>query len=726
MSALRPFPLRHALRAASLGPLLLLSPESWAQTIIDKDTTIDNSTPPDNYTVLDGATLTANGANALNIEVREGSRLVLDTSTVNATGNATGIRLRDGSSATLSGSHVSSAVQGLGLGAGTRLDAHDSVISGGNAGAVINNSLVTLSASQLLGTDTTGVGAQLFDGDLQASAGSRIVGGQNGIRLRGDSGQAARTGTVVLDASHVEGQNGSAIAVGTVGSAPASARIEVLNGSTLKAGNGTLVEVGAVGTADILVSASALEGNIIIAEGGSGNLTLANQATLKGRLENLDRLALNSGGRWTMTGDAQLKDLVMDGGAVEFGDNGEFLTLEVATVEGSGRFNMNVDFADGRGDLLKITGNATGNHQIRVTSTGKDPLADSELRLVETAAGSDASFTLEGGPVDLGTFAYGLAQRGNDWYLDTSMRSLSNGTQTILALANTAPTVWYGELTTLRSRMGEVRRNDGAAGAWMRSYGNQYNASTSDFGYKQQQQGLSFGADGRLPIGDGNWLAGVTAGYSNSDLNLQGGSSGSVDSYHIGAYTTWLDPQSGYYFDGVAKLNRYQNRADVQLSDGSKTKGDYSNHGIGVSLEAGRHIKLDHGYFIEPYAQLAAMAIEGQSYHLANGLQASGDDTRSLQGKLGATAGRTFDFGQGRMLQPYVRVAGAHEFVNNNRVKVNGNSLDNDLGGSRAELGAGVVAAWAEQWQVHAEFDYANGERLEQPWGASLGVRYNW
>lgn len=258
------------------------------------------------------------------------------------------------------------------------------------------------------------------------------------------------------------------------------------------------------------------------------------------------------------------------------------------------------------------------------------------------------------------------------------------------------------------------------------AYGNQYNASTSGFGYKQQQQGLSFGADGRLPVGDGNWLAGVTAGYSNSDLNLQGGSTGSVDSYHIGAYTTWLDPQSGYYFDGVAKFNRYQNRADVQLSDGSKTKGDYSNHGIGVSLEAGRHIKLDQGYFLEPYAQLAAMTIEGQSYHLANGMQASGDDTRSLQGKLGATAGRTFDFGQGRMVQPYVRVAGAHEFANNNRVKVNGNSLDNDLAGSRAELGAGVVAAWADNWQVHAEFDYANGERLEQPWGASVGVRYNW
>ncbi|MFK0094915.1 autotransporter outer membrane beta-barrel domain-containing protein [Pseudomonas sp. NPDC090592] len=724
MPALRPLPLRQALRAAALGPLLLLSPDSWAQTLIKTDTTIDGSTPLDNFTVMDGATLTASGASTRDIRVEQGSTLLLEGSQVTATGNAAGLRI-NAAAATISNSRVTSDFQGLAMGGGSQVDVPGSTISGGAVGAVVNNSLLTLSGSQVLGSNANSTGVNLFDGDLKASAGSRIVGGQDGIRLRGDSGQPARTGTVVLDASHVEGQSGSAIAVGTAGNAPASARIEVLNGSTLKAGNGTLVDVGDAGTADILVSASSLEGDIVVAEGGSGRLTLANQATLKGRLENLDHLALNSGGQWTMTGDAQLRDLSMDGGSVQFGDTGEFYTLQLGNLEGNGTFVMNVDFADGKTDLLEVTGNATGDHQILVSSRGNDPLADTELHMVHTAAG-DANFSLVGGPVDLGTFAYGLVQRGNDWYLDASMRSLSNGTKTILALANTAPTVWYGELTTLRSRMGEVRRNDGAAGGWIRSYGNQYNASASGFGYKQQQQGMSFGADGRLPVGDGNWLAGVTAGYSNSDLDLQGGSSGKVDSFHVGAYATWLDPQSGYYFDGVAKINRYQNRADVQLSDGTKTKGDYSNHGVGLSVEAGRHLKLGEGYFIEPYAQLAAMTIKGQSYHLDNGLRASGDDTHSLQGKLGTTAGRTFDYGEGRMIQPYLRAAVAHEFVNGNQVRVNGNSFHNDLAGTRAELGAGVVAAWSQQWQAHAEFDYANGERLEQPWGVSVGVRYNW
>ena len=86
--------------------------------------------------------------------------------------------------------------------------------------------------------------------------------------------------------------------------------------------------------------------------------------------------------------------------------------------------------------------------------------------------GGDASFSLVNGPVDLGAFSYELIQRGNDWYLNGSRKIISPGTRSVLALFNTAPTVWYGELTSLRSRMGELRLDDGKAGGWMRTYGN--------------------------------------------------------------------------------------------------------------------------------------------------------------------------------------------------------------------------------------------------------------
>ncbi|WP_122822702.1 autotransporter outer membrane beta-barrel domain-containing protein, partial [Pseudomonas viridiflava] len=95
---------------------------------------------------------------------------------------------------------------------------------------------------------------------------------------------------------------------------------------------------------------------------------------------------------------------------------------------------------------------------------------------------------------------------------------------------------------------------------------------------------------------------------------------------------TWLDSQSGYCLDGVIKLNRFNNKARVNLSDGTRTKGDYSNSGVGASVEFGRHIKLDGSYYVEPYTQLIGAFIEGKDYELDNGLRAEGDSTRSLLG----------------------------------------------------------------------------------------------
>jgi len=123
---------------------------------------------------------------------------------------------------------------------------------------------------------------------------------------------------------------------------------------------------------------------------------------------------------------------------------------------------------------------------------------------------------------------------------------------------------------------------------------------------------------------------------------------------------------------------------------------------------------------------LSALVIEGKDYDLDNGMRAEGGNTQSVLGKLGTTVGRTYNVDDARTVQPYVRMAWVHEFANDNAVKVNGNHFNNNLSGSRGEVGVGVAVAWADKWQAHADFDYSNGEKLEQPWGVNLGVRYNW
>lgn len=723
--------LSFALKMLSVAPLLVVSEHSLAKVIDGTTLDIDSSTAVFNYDLINDATLNAVGAKTAGISV-QGSTLNLTGSEVNAIGKA-GVSLQGGT-ATITGSTISSDQVGLVVSYGvadsrsSSADVIGSTITGVTHGIVVNGlSVLNLSGSTVSGTGNSAIGLRMFNSTVNASD-SVITGNRAGIQISLGPDIDGKNTLVLSDKTHVEGLAGSAILVDTLGAGAVVADIIVRDQSTLKGSNGTLMEVVRGAEGNLTVDNSDLVGNIVADDMSTANVTLQNQATLTGKLDNVQSLTVNSDARWIMDGNGTVENLSLNDGGVQFGKPGDFYSLSVANLSGTGgTFYMYNNFTTGQISTLTVTGTASGNHLVALESSGTEPVASGSTAVVHIEAG-DASFALAGGMVSLGAFDYDLIKHGeNDWYLDTTSRVISPGTRSVMALFNAAPTVWYGELSTLRSRMGDVRMDQGQAGGWMRAYGNKFDVSASSgVAYQQNQQGLSFGADAPLPLGDGQWLVGVLGGYSKSDLALSGGTSGTVNSYYVGAYTTWMDQQSGYYFDGVLKFNRFQNESKVQLSDGTQTKGRYDNNGVGASLEFGRHIALADDYFVEPFTQLSGLVVGGKNYHLDNDLSAEGESTHSLLGKVGATAGRNFNLGEGKVMQPYIRAAYVHEFANNTKVEVNNNVFNNDLSGSRGELGAGIAVTLTDKVSVHADFDYSNGDKIEQPWGANVGVRYSW
>lgn len=748
-------PLVQFLRRIPVASFVLVAP-FYAFAV--EDTLIVDNRPQNigpnfgvfNWQVLNGGVLNANGATTGFITA-ERSTLNFTGTVVDGTGVEEAMVINDASTVNLTGSTISGAEKGLVLllqegdpARANHVTVTSSNISGTRRGAVIAaDNVLDLVDSSLSATGTGGIGYEAFGGTVNATR-SQISGVQSGILVRRAGGGPAHS--LKLDGSNVTGQTGAAIEVSNTGRDTVPTVISVLNGSTLTGGNGVMLDVenssvamdvqnsdlaGNIlvrnnGKASFSLDQARMTGDVIAEAGSEANVSLANQSILTGRLENVSSLAVNSAAQWVMVEDSTVANLTMDGGAIKLGAPEAFYKLSVENLSGHGTFVMDADFSQGKVDFLDVTGTATGNHSLLVGATGADPVADSSLHVVHTAAG-DAQFSLLNGPVDMGTYSYELSQQnGNDWYL-VNTGKVSAGTSAVLALFNTAPTVWYGELSTLRSRMGELRIKGAQPGGWIRTYGNKFDVkAASGVGYQQTQQGISFGADAPLPVGDGQWLVGLLGGYSKSDLDLDRGTSGKVSSYYLGAYTTWLDQDSGYYFDGVVKFNRFRNEADVSLSDGTESRGDYDNSGVGASLELGKHIKLDNGYFLEPYTQLSGVVIQGKDYDLDNGMQAEGDRTRSLLGELGTTVGRHFDLGGGKVVQPYARAAYVHEFAKNNNVAVNNNVFNNDLSGSRGELGAGVAMSMSDRLQLHADFEYSNGDKIKQPWGANVGLRYSW
>ncbi|MHC8368065.1 autotransporter outer membrane beta-barrel domain-containing protein [Pseudomonas sp. ZT5P21] len=711
--------------------------------------TIDPADAVSDYLVQDGSILNAGAVTTQSLTIQTGSTLNIDGATVNGNSGFYGIQVSD-SQATIQRATVTADTRALWVARppsstqGSTVVATDSRFLGGETGALVTGlSTLTLSNSELRGTNAGSVGLDSRGGDVRALAGTLISGDSAGVRMTND-GNGQGTNTLLLDNSTVEGRSGPAILVegGVQG-----ATIQVQNSSVLRAADGNLLKVQGASTAAMNVVGSALEGNVqvlqnstvdlsfngasmigdILREDGStANVTLNNGSSFTGRLNN-SNLTLNQSSL-TMVDNDSIDNLSMNDGLVNFGAPGAQRAnrqLEVGTLSGSGIIAMQGNFQTGESDLLKA-GTATGSYELAVNASGTDAKSPQQLTLVQIV-NNQADFKLLGGGVDVGTFEYDLEERTNttgdtEYYLNPTTR-LTSGAQSVAALFRTALTVSYGELKSLENRMGELQADDKRHGLWVQSYGNKWNVDdgSSGVGYGQQQQGFTMGADTRL--GDSPWSVGVLAGYSKSDLHLSGGTSATVNSFYFGPYFGWLNRDTGYYVDGALKFNHFRNESNVRMSDGKRAEGDYSNSAVSAIVEGGRNIDLGDGWFAKPSAQVSAAVIQGKNYRLDNDMEAEGDRTHSLRTKLGVMAGRSINLGD-TQVRPYGRMALVHEFASNDNVWVNGNPINNNLRGTGFEVGAGVTVSLSEELHLGVGVDYAKGKNIEQPVAATFGVSY--
>ncbi|MCD5972084.1 autotransporter outer membrane beta-barrel domain-containing protein [Pseudomonas quasicaspiana] len=680
-------------------------------------------------TVQNGSTLTGGNGVILNVAANAVADFIVDNSQLNGdvlavAASTTKITLRNSASLTGNLSNISSVNMDNSTVTGdvtVPAASTASIAMTNNSswnGQLTNIGSLNMNSSSLTGNlsniSSVNLDNSTVTGDVTVPAASTAS-----IAMTNNSswnGLLTNIGSLTLDNSTLTG--------GVTQDSGSIASVTLTNNAVI---TGQLNNIGALN-----INSSTMTGDIVQDASTPATITLANTGVLSGTVTNAQAMNIDSTSAWNMTNSSSLGSLAIAGGTVNLrGGNPAFKTLTLGSLSGSGNFALGTDLAAHQSDLINITGNATGNHVLQVQNTGVDPVEETYAQqLVHTGSG-DAAFAVQGDTVDAGAFTYQLEQRGTDWFLvqaqdDTGEPIPTPSAQTVVALFSAAPTVWYGELSTLRSRMGELRNGHDRGGAWARTYGNRFNIATTDgVDYSQNQSGISLGVDTALPSSDGQWLIGVMAGYSHSNLNLRRGSTGDVDSYYAGLYSTWLST-SGYYVDAVLKANRFSNKADARMSDGERSEGDYDTYGMGASVEAGKHIQLADRWFVEPYAQVSALWVEGEDYRLDNGLEADSNRADSFLGKVGTHFGRTFPLTKGGFVQPYAKVAIAQEFAKNNKVNVNDNTFNNDLSGTRGEVGIGVVAQLTSVLQLHADIDHSNGDNIEQPWGVNAGLRYSW
>ncbi|MDT6921941.1 autotransporter outer membrane beta-barrel domain-containing protein [Pseudomonas atacamensis] len=644
--------------------------------------------------------------------------------------------------------------------------------SSGNAGTVAtidvsgNSELVGGNGSVLQATNRStanfNVNGSTLTGDVIAETNSTIaLVMQNAATLNGDLQNVTKS---LFDSSstlngNVLGIAGTATTVGIDNKSTINGNVNnvaslSLNNSSALTGNVT----GDANSVVVLNNASAINGNINniaklsldnasaltgdVDSSSNGTVLLNNNSTLTGQINNSGSLNINNAARWVMTGDNTVQRLALDGGIVRMGTNEEFQQLNVGDLSGHGTFVMGTDLGNGNTDFLNVTGNASGQHQLQIAATGTTPVTAEAVKVGNIAAG-DASFSLGGREtVDAGAFVYRLKQDGQGLYLNPDRETVSTSTNTALALAGSARSVSNAEMNLLNSQIGDrglsIRPNAAMRAAsesdttklsnsvWVRTYGNQYNVKNAyGDGYTQNQTGITGGADTTVNIAGQDAVLGAFVGTSRTDMDLKYGSTATIDSVSIGVYGSTFDPVSGIFINGLLKINQFNNKAKVTMSDGTRSKGDYKALGASGAVTVGKHYRFGGDWFLEPQVGLSTGVTQSDSYRLDNGLEVDADTMRSVQGNIGIRGGRLLTLEGGALLEPSVSLGANHEFVKTNEVKINDDSFDDDRASSTLEYRAGLKWTPAQRnWQVAGEVGGGAGNTVSQDWSASLRVSH--
>ncbi|WP_236170273.1 MULTISPECIES: autotransporter outer membrane beta-barrel domain-containing protein [Pseudomonas] len=658
---------------------------------------------------LGGATLSATGSTITG--AKDGLQIVTDSEGVNA------------STVTLDNTRVNGGTgSAIVLGSSARAGTVANINVSGNSELIGGDGSVLKAINR--STANFNVDGSTLAGDVNAETGSTVaLLMQNGATLNGNLQNVTRsrfdTGATL---------NGNVEAV-----AGTAATVSLDNGSAI---NGNVDNVASLS----LNNGSTLTGNVT--SDANGSVLLDNSSVLTGQINNSANLTINNAARWVMTDESTVQQLGMNNGVVQMGTNEQFQRLNVGNLTGNGTFVMGTDLGTGSTDFLNVTGTASGQHQLLVSATGTTPVTAEPVQVGNIAAGTAAFALANKDTVDAGTFVYRLKQEGQGLYLTPDKETVSTSANTALALAGSARSVLNAEMNMLSDQIGDRGlsiRPDAALRAasdsdttklsnsvWVRTYGNQYNVKNAyGDGYTQNQNGVTGGADTTVDIGGRPWVIGGFVGSSRTNMDLKYGSSATVDSLNVGVYGSTYDVESGVFVNVMAKVNQFDNKAKVTMSDGTRAKGDYKALGASGSVAVGKHIRLKDNWFVEPQVRVSTGVTQSDSYRLDNGLEVEADTMRSLQGNVGVRGGRVIALENGSLLEPSLSLGANHEFVKANRIKINDDSFDDDRASSGVEYGAGLKWTPAQRnWQVSGQVGGSKGNTVNQDWSGSLRVSY--
>ena len=506
----------------------------------------------------------------------------------------------------------------------------------------------------------------------------------------------------------------------TVESGGVSQQATVNGGTQHILGGGTASEiVMAGGTVSVEDDATA---QIAAATGGTLELKETGLATaVFGGLEtgtfNIDTL--------TATGDSVWLGLGGNGGAPA---STAGKTLNITNLNGSAKFYINTDLANGVSDKINIT-NSTKNQSTilvnfdpTIAATGQ---VSADKRALAVTVG-DGNATFVGGETTIGGYKFMpiLVQEGTNWFV-TGAENTGSSDQMYAALANATwqAIAWRDSNFVIGSRMAQLHHDPDSAHQndfWVDFTRGRMRTDTFGHGVDRTYSRVSVGYD-RL-FGSG-WTAGLAFGYESGSEGYDHGSGDSTGNV-LTAYATWQGGR-GNYLDLTIKGGKLDSdfavQGDTQLVP---SKADVKTYGEGISAVYGHRFENANAFYVEPHAGFYWTHLNGYDYRMSDESDVNVDACNSFVGNLGVNVGQRL--GKGEV---YARADFMHDFSGNIRVSMSkagtNNTMENPLHDSWLNIAVGYRQNYERVgWYAEAGCQSIGSRESSGDWIWRAGVEF--
>ncbi len=531
-------------------------------------------------------------------------------------------------------------------------------------------------------------------------------------------------------------------------------KLVVDNGSALIAGNlmdaafngGTIIfdKAASIGGTVIFDKAAKIGGTVILDKaaniGGTinankdsiinlheGAKTAKADLILAGKMEliaaDIAQTTAKSAGRAAFAGSTgkpaqfAFKNVELADGSIDMSKSNAQLTM--ASLAGKGNFKLGSALYNHATAPLNVTGDANGEFDIQIDASG---VAPTNLSIVDVKGANTARFALSNGPINLGNYQHNLVSDGKGGFkLVADKTALTPGAAGILAVANTTPTIFNAELSSIQNRLDKQSASANESGVWLTYLNDNYDVKGTATNFKQKLNGMTLGGDKAMELGEAVFSIGAFASHSSSNIKSDYQSSGSVESNSLGAYAQYL-ANSGYYLNGVLKTNQFKQNLNINAKD-NNASSNANFSGLGLAVKAGKHITIDELY-VSPFAAMSSFTSGKSQYQLSNGMEAQSQGARTTTGTIGMNTGYRFVLNSGAEIKPYAIFSVDHDLMAKNHVMINNELFDNSLKGTRANAGVGVNVNLTSNLSVGSEVKVSKGKNIATPMTINMGVAY--